>query len=590
MESPQSNAGFSHRNLVLSSNDLNSPNQNRRNPSTPLGSIQFLNSLVQAISSELNLRKGFHVVPDGAMSSDSRDLFRESEVLEYDSPKIDKIQYSDLLDLGERSCEFLVSTLPIFGSPVRPLRPDEVIRRIVETACRLSEDGIGVLMTPSFYRSIRIGRLMDLLSAKGIQIIGLINTPPMFLEKALEVNPMFMVVSRKISETCFALDCHNNEDLTLNILGSLNHLDTGDLRTGIEIDVSTFKGFEHWYAQKEIEALEGDYTKYARFTLTEVSLFINLVRTREEFDDIPNSIYLPMIGNGEAVSSLQKTTMKHQNYCQIVVDTSIAMPGFLSNFLNTRHFRLYLEAEKVTKSQTIPKLNLSQVCSLPIALPDLETQHKISHNIAKLGALRSMVDELVQNISVNPVSSNAMTKQVDEALNVFGRLSIEDQLYSLLVRGESKTVEFKQTFSLDVSDNTKKPYLEDMVIKTIAAFLNSDGGDLLVGVSDEGQVTGIQHEIQKLHRGSRDNFLKHFKNILKTRIGEQFYPIVTYDIFELNDELIFHVNCRPSEIEVFVDGNDFYIRTNPATDKIIGKKLIDYVKQRFHTAQATVLG
>jgi predicted HTH transcriptional regulator len=183
-----------------------------------------------------------------------------------------------------------------------------------------------------------------------------------------------------------------------------------------------------------------------------------------------------------------------------------------------------------------------------------------------------------------------MTQQVDEALAVFGRLSAEDHVVSLLRQGESKTVEFKQTFSLDISDNQKKPYLEDMVIKTIAAFLNSDGGDLLVGVNDDAKITGLDFEIEKLHRSSRDEFLKHFKNRFKTRIGEQFYPRVSYGIVEVEESSVFRINCAPSDIEVFVDGKDFYVRTNPATDKLDGPKLLEYVKQRFHQPPIAVLG
>jgi predicted HTH transcriptional regulator len=55
-------------------------------------------------------------------------------------------------------------------------------------------------------------------------------------------------------------------------------------------------------------------------------------------------------------------------------------------------------------------------------------------------------------------------------------------------------------------------------LQEIRPFLNSDGGDLLVGVDDDGKVTGIENEIDKLHRNSRDKFLKHFKNVLKERI------------------------------------------------------------------------
>jgi Kef-type K+ transport system membrane component KefB len=204
--------------------------------------------------------------------------------------------------------------------------------------------------------------------------------------------------------------------------------------------------------------------------------------------------------------------------------------------------------------------------------------------------LRWRITQLAQNISVNPVSSTSMTQQVDEALAVFGRLSAEDHVVSLLRQGESKTVEFKQTFSLDIADNQKKSFLEDMVIKTIAAFLNSDGGDLLIGVDDDSRITGLDYEIEKLHKGSRDEFLKHFKNRFKTRIGEQFYPRVAYVIVDVGEMSVLRIQCEPSDFEVFVDGKDFYVRTNPATDKLDGPKLLDYVKQRFHQRSIATLG
>jgi len=53
---------------------------------------------------------------------------------------------------------------------------------------------------------------------------------------------------------------------------------------------------------------------------------------------------------------------------------------------------------------------------------------------------------------------------------------------------------------------------------------------------------------------------------------------------------VFRVNCAPSDIEVFVDGKDFYVRTNPATDKLDGPKLLEYVKQRFQQPAVAILG
>ena len=48
--------------------------------------------------------------------------------------------------------------------------------------------------------------------------------------------------------------------------------------------------------------------------------------------------------------------------------------------------------------------------------------------------------------------------------------------------------EFKQTFSLDVKKGSKEKYIEKAALKTIGAFLNTEGGDLLVGVDDDGNI------------------------------------------------------------------------------------------------------
>ena len=566
---------------------------NRNMFATPRVAIQFLNTLVGAVSSNWHLNRGFQIVPEGVLGGDSqnpRTIFLEDEILNSEEVQLERIDLADLRQRPLKSMDLIVGTLHLFGQPSARNRPDEVVTRLIECAQRISSEGVGIFLTPTYYRTFRLGLLAEALEGEGIFVHGVVNTPPRFLLGQTSLQPLFVIISRQKPQSIFALDCRSIEDLVLNIAGSLSHVDTGDLRTGIEVDLSIFQGFEHWYAQREIDSLEGDYTRYEKFRIQDVSLFVNLTRTGEEFEEIPNSVYLPMIGNGLAVDAMYKTSMKHQNYAQIVVDTLKATPEFLCSFMNTRHFRLYLEAEKLTKNQVIPKLNREQVRFLPVALPNLEIQQKISRNIAKLSELRSMVDELAQNMSINPVSSTSMTQQVDEALAVFGRLSAEDHVVSLLRQGESKTVEFKQTLSLDIADNTKKRFLEDMVIKTVGAFLNSDGGDLLVGVNDEGQVTGIDLEIEKLHKGSRDNFLKHFKNCLKTRIGEQSYPRVRYDIVEVAEKCIFRVTCQPSDIAVFVDGDAFYVRTNPATDKIVGQVFLDYVEQRFKRNPPAVLG
>ena len=171
---------------------------------------------------------------------------------------------------------------------------------------------------------------------------------------------------------------------------------------------------------------------------------------------------------------------------------------------------------------------------------------------------------------------NGETRQVH-------RLSASDEVLALVRGGESRTLEFKESLSLDVRKGTKESYIEKMALKTIAAFLNSQGGTLLVGVTDDGQIKGLHKEMESIFKGSRDDLLKHFKNILRRSIGETFYPLIDYDTVEVDGEPILRVDCRPSDKECFMDSTEFYVRTNPATDKLEGQKMIEYIKRRFKT-------
>jgi hypothetical protein len=41
------------------------------------------------------------------------------------------------------------------------------------------------------------------------------------------------------------------------------------------------------------------------------------------------------------------------------------------------------------------------------------------------------------------------------------------------------------------------------------------------------------------------------------------------------------VECGEASSPCFLDGNEFYVRTNPATDKLDGLKLVEYVRNHF---------
>ena len=167
-------------------------------------------------------------------------------------------------------------------------------------------------------------------------------------------------------------------------------------------------------------------------------------------------------------------------------------------------------------------------------------------------------------------------------LEAIAVLTDADKVRAIIREGESKRIEFKESLSLDVRKQTKELYIEQASLKTIVAFLNTEGGDLLVGVSDDGQIRGVDGEIEKFHK-NRDHFLLHFKNLLKSKIGEGFYPFIDHRLVKLDDVHILLVKCKASQTPCFLESKDFYVRTNPATDKLEGLPLAEYLKHHFRS-------
>ena len=156
-----------------------------------------------------------------------------------------------------------------------------------------------------------------------------------------------------------------------------------------------------------------------------------------------------------------------------------------------------------------------------------------------------------------------------------------EKLEFCITTGETKTIEYKQTLSLDTIKKTKEKYIEDAALKTICAFMNSVGGTLIVGVTDDGTSVGVAEEIQKFHK-SNDKFMQYFSNLIRHKIGPEVFHLVEYELIYLRGAQLLMVSCQKSSKEIFMNGEEFYVRTNPATDRLEGKKLLDYCKTRFN--------
>ena len=155
----------------------------------------------------------------------------------------------------------------------------------------------------------------------------------------------------------------------------------------------------------------------------------------------------------------------------------------------------------------------------------------------------------------------------------------EEALSKVIAEGESDTLEFKSTLRQNLKSGKPGKEIEIASLKTVAAFMNSDGGALLVGVEDSGNILGIEADGFQ----NEDRMLLHFNNLIKQHIGLEFAGCLFFDLRSMGTKKILVIDCERSDEPVFLKnkgGEDFYIRVGPGSRKLSTSEVIEYLKTR----------
>ncbi len=198
----------------------------------------------------------------------------------------------------------------------------------------------------------------------------------------------------------------------------------------------------------------------------------------------------------------------------------------------------------------------------------------------------------IRSIDSAEIYSNIIKDTVDRALlrpaESLKKLSILD----LILEGESSRLELKQTFRWDGKNKVTSKMLEKAVMKTVSAFLNTGGGNLIIGVTDNGKIHGLEEDYNSLTRKDRDGFENHFNQVLKNMIGAEFreYVSVIFETIEEKDVCL--VDVLPSPKPVYMqangDGEEFFIRTGNTTSTLSLSKTQSYIESHWGRAVVNV--
>ena len=152
----------------------------------------------------------------------------------------------------------------------------------------------------------------------------------------------------------------------------------------------------------------------------------------------------------------------------------------------------------------------------------------------------------------------------------------------LIALGESFTLEFKSSLQFDVAHGKQNPALRGSVLKTIAAFLNSEGGTLVIGVEDPGTVCGIEADLHLLGN-SRDKFEQLVSSLVVEHLGGGILPYCRFRFEEVEGKTVYVVDVDPSAEPVFTKtgkGRVFHVRVSNTTRLLVIAEALRYIESR----------
>ena len=148
--------------------------------------------------------------------------------------------------------------------------------------------------------------------------------------------------------------------------------------------------------------------------------------------------------------------------------------------------------------------------------------------------------------------------------------------------GETKNREFKETFQKDINSNRKSKDIALSSIKTIAAFANTEGGDLFIGVSDDLIFRGIERDFYS----NNDKYMLNFFQIIESALGVNIVNLIDANIHFVQGARIMWVKVIPSPESIYCNYHtsrgDFFVRQGPLTKNLSPQDVENYRRARLN--------
>ena len=157
----------------------------------------------------------------------------------------------------------------------------------------------------------------------------------------------------------------------------------------------------------------------------------------------------------------------------------------------------------------------------------------------------------------------------------------------LIAKGETSDVEFKSTARWNLHTQERDDRIELVIAKTVAGFLNGEGGTLLIGVDDDGRAIGLDADLQLMKQPDNDRYQLWLNDYLERALGKPSLAYIAIRFEQVDGSEVVVVTVRPADRPVYLDEPkgqrtaDFYVRMGNSTRKLLTDEFATYRQSRW---------
>jgi hypothetical protein len=400
----------------------------------------------------------------------------------------------------------------------------------------------------------------------------------------------------------------------------------GDIELGYSINRASFVSLYKERSKSKIAKITAFDKGYNKCALWEILNSVSSDKTSHDLlkiGSLDNSLFIKNIDSTndnfneihteekwvESIATLGPLMddYDHHKYFYISINKKKVKAEYLVIFLRSYLGReLYKLAPKSRSSFTnlhgktrATRMTKEDLNQLQIYYPDLKTQDDIIEADSKLNKLQDSMDEFKSGLSTNPNKLiGESSYQINTLLNTVGKLNDVERIREHIKTVEWGLSEFKETWFTPVKKgeiltgkdfNKSSERIMYSLFRVINSFVNSYGGDLMVGIDNSSHdIRGIEKEIKhwwpKFYDENepfvgQDKYLEKFQVLLRKSFKDEFIgdeKNIFWKLVPMDGKTVFLIRCRQSSKRCYIKkgevlnylGHSFYQRIGDNSEPI----------------------